>query len=76
MLGMGYKKSQGYHALFVNHLTSRIVTTLPVYVDDIIVTRDDVKGMEKLKRCLVKEFEIKELGKWKYFRSTKVAYSK
>ncbi|KAG8471344.1 hypothetical protein CXB51_036384 [Gossypium anomalum] len=37
------------------------VTALLVYVDDIIVTGDDLEGMEKLKKCLVKEFEVKEL---------------
>ena len=42
-------------------------TALLVYVDDIIVTGNDVEGMEMLKGCLIKEFGIKELGRLKYF---------
>ncbi|KAG8496181.1 hypothetical protein CXB51_009524 [Gossypium anomalum] len=76
MLKLGYKQSQGDHTLFVKHSTSGGVTTLLVYVDDIIVTGDDLEGMENLKKCLVKEFEVKELGKLKYFLGTEVAHSR
>lgn len=75
MLHMGYKQSQGDHTLFVKHSASGGVTALLVYVDDIIVTGDDLVGMEKLKDRLVKEFEIKELGKLKYFLGIEVAHS-
>ena len=44
-----------------------------VYVDDIIVTRNDLEGIENLKKLLV--FEIKELGKLKYFLGIEVAHS-
>lgn len=37
------------------------VTALLVYVDDIIVIRNDVEGMQSLEKCLEKEFEIKEV---------------
>ena len=42
-----------------------------VYVDDIIMTRNDEREKHQLKR-LVKEFEIKELGKLKYFLGIEV----
>ena len=67
MHNLGFRQSQGDHTLFVKHSASGGVTALLVYVDDIIVTGDDVEGMERLKKCLVEEFEIKELGKLKYF---------
>ena len=44
-------------------------------MNDIIITGDDLEGMESLKKCLIKEFEIKELGKLKYFFSIEVAHS-
>lgn len=47
--------------LFIKHLDSRRVTTLLVYVDDIIVTGNDEKKIQTLRQYLTKEFEIKEL---------------
>ena len=57
-------------------LSIQRVTTLLIYVDDIIVTGNDKKERQTLKQCLIKEFEIKELGMLKYFLRIKVAYSK
>jgi hypothetical protein len=76
MRSLGYKQSQGDHTLFVKHSGSVGVCVLLVYVDDIIVTRDDFAGIANLKQQLVKEFEIKDLGKLKYFLGIKVARSK
>jgi hypothetical protein len=47
-----------------------------VYVDDIIVTRDDDKERQILSQCLAKEFEIKALGRLKYFLGIEVAHSR
>ena len=47
-----------------------------VYVDDIIVTGNDVGEMNNLRQRLLKEFDIKELGKLKYFLGIEVAHSK
>ena len=48
---------------------------LLVYVDDIVVIGDDLKENEELRKYLIEEFEIKELGMLKYFLSIKVAQS-
>ncbi|KAK2974112.1 hypothetical protein RJ640_025461 [Escallonia rubra] len=50
-------------------------TILIVYVDDIILTGDDYEEMNRLKTILTKEFEIKDLGKLKYFLGMEVARS-
>ena len=71
----GYKQSQGDHTLFIKHSTARGVIALLVYVDDIIVTRNDERDKYDVKQRLAKEYEIKELGKLKYFRGIEVAYS-
>ena len=76
MLAMGYKQSQGDHTLFIKDSSSRGVTALPVYVDDIIVTGDDVKEKQVLSQYLAKEFEIKSLGRLKYFLGIEVAHSR
>ena len=47
-----------------------------MYVDDIIMTGNDPKEKEALWQCLAKEFEIKDLGKLKYFLGIEVAHSK
>ena len=48
-------------------ITSRIIVILIVYVDDIILTGDDLTGIEKMKQIISKEFEIKDLAQLKYF---------
>ena len=75
MKEFGYKQSQGYHTLFIKHSAAGGVTALLVYVDDIIVTGNDEREKHDMKQRLVKEFEIKELGKLKYFLGIEVAYS-
>ena len=43
MLVLGFKQSQGNHTLFIKHYDLGGVTTLLVYVDHIIVTKNDPK---------------------------------
>ena len=74
MKDSGYKQSQGDHTLFIKHSATG-VTALLVYVDDIIVTGNDERGRHELRQRLVKEFEIKELGRLKYFLGIEVAHS-
>ena len=76
MIANGYKQSQGDHTLSIKHSISGRVIALIVYVDDIIVTRNDNKEKNTLKQRLAKEFEIKDLGKLKYFLRIEVARSK
>ncbi|CAJ2657372.1 unnamed protein product [Trifolium pratense] len=76
MVGLGFKQSQGDHTLFVKHSKSGEVTVLLVYVDDIIVTGDNEEEQQMLSQHLAKEFEIKTLGKLKYFLGIEVAHSK
>ncbi|XP_024021911.1 uncharacterized protein LOC112091754 [Morus notabilis] len=52
------------------------VAALLVYVDDIILTRDDVREKQVLSQHLAKEFEIKALRRLKYFLEIEVAHSK
>ena len=49
---------------------------LIVYVDDIILTSDDSLELEKLKKTLTREFEIKDLGPLRYFFGMEFARSK
>ena len=52
------------------------MTILIVYVDDIILTRDDTGKVERLKKVLATEFEVKVLGQMQCFLGMEVAKSR
>uniref|UniRef100_F6HBQ8 ABC-type xenobiotic transporter n=1 Tax=Vitis vinifera TaxID=29760 RepID=F6HBQ8_VITVI len=62
--------------MFYKHSNEDKVAILIVYVDDIVLTRDDCNELEKLKGKLAEEFEIKDLGALKYFLGMEFARSK
>lgn len=70
----GYEQSNADHTLFLN-LRRGMVTTLIIYVDDMIITGDDKEEITKLQRCLATEFEMKNLGGLKYFLGIEVTRS-
>ena len=76
MKNMGYRQSQENHTLFVKHSNLGGVTTLLVYVDNIIMTRNDGNERQTLRQCLTKEFVIKELRMLKYFLGIEIVHSK
>ena len=75
MLRYGFKQSQGDHTLFTKHSSSGKVIALIVFVDDIVLTGDDLDEMGRLKHYLAKEFEIKDLRNLKYFLGIEVVRS-
>jgi len=76
MISRGYRQSQGDHTLFIKHSQEGKLTLLLVYVDDMIVAEDDEHEKQILKEKLVAQFEMKDLGKLKYFLGIEVSYSK
>lgn len=62
--------------MFIKHSDDGKIAILIVYVDDIILTRDNVTEMDRLKKSLDLEFEIKDLGSLRYFLRMEVARSK
>jgi hypothetical protein len=47
-----------------------------IYVDDMIITRDDTKEICKLQKQLAMDFEMKNMGGLKYFLGIEVARSR
>ena len=76
VIQLGYQQSQADHTLFIKAKPSGKITAVIVYVDDIILTGNDIEEMKLLKTKLAKEFEIKDLRKLRYFSGIEVARSK
>nr|CAD1831090.1 unnamed protein product [Ananas comosus var. bracteatus] len=72
----GYTQCQSDHTLFIKHSSDMKLAIIIVYVDDIILTGDHEEELCKIKQCLAKEFEIKDIGNLKFFLGMEIARSK
>lgn len=70
-----YKKSTSNNSLLILY-NGTLFTTLLVYVDDVILAGNSLEKIERIKSTLDHEFNIKDLGKLKYFQGIEVANSK
>jgi hypothetical protein len=71
----GFVQSNAAHTLFLKHQKKK-VTTLIVYVDDMIIIGDDTEEISRLQEQLSAEFEMKNLGGFKYFLGIEVTRSR
>jgi hypothetical protein len=62
IMEFGLQRWQTDHSVFHLH-TSVGYILLVVYVDDIVITGDDSRGIARLKLFLQHNFHIKDLGK-------------
>lgn len=60
------------HSLFVKKKSKGIVVVL-IYVDDIVIIGENLQEIETLKKYLHKKFDIKDLGRLRYFLGIEVA---
>ncbi|GKV52127.1 hypothetical protein SLEP1_g58720 [Rubroshorea leprosula] len=67
----GFTSSPHDTALFVSKSTQGMVLLL-IYVDDMIITRDDASKIDELKQFLSHRFEMKDLGSLSYFLGLEV----
>ncbi|RVW60050.1 Retrovirus-related Pol polyprotein from transposon RE1 [Vitis vinifera] len=74
MRAFGYRQSNSDHTLFLKKQHSKI-TTLIVYVDDMVVIGNDHEERKALQNYLSREFEMKDLGPLKYFLGIEVSRS-
>ena len=71
----GFQQSNSDHTLFLKHRQGK-VTALIIYVDDMIITGDDVEEISRLQEQLAAEFDMKNLGGLKYFLGIEIARSR
>ncbi|GJV97416.1 putative RNA-directed DNA polymerase [Tanacetum coccineum] len=67
----GFIQSQSDHSLFIKSKGDLFVA-LVVYVDDIFLTVNDEEEIQNFKQFLSSKFQIKDLGKLKYFLGIEV----
>ncbi|RVW40069.1 Retrovirus-related Pol polyprotein from transposon RE1 [Vitis vinifera] len=71
---LGYTASPYDSALFL-HCTDKDTILLLLYVDDMIITGNDLSGIQELKDFLSQQFEMKDLGHLSYFLGLEITHS-
>jgi len=72
LISHGYKQCASYHSLFLKH-GFNIVIALLVYVDDIVLSGNDLIEIQAITQLLDNAFKIKDLGDLRYFLGLEVA---
>ncbi|WVZ08647.1 hypothetical protein V8G54_021993 [Vigna mungo] len=75
LLSNGFLQSASDHSLFTKHTNSN-VTILVIYVDDIVLTGNDLTEITHITHLLDTTFKIKDLGNLKFFLGLEVARNK
>lgn len=76
MVSLGYKQSQEHHTLFIKHVFTCKLTLLLVYLDDMIIAKDNETENPTLNEKSMAQLEMKELGKLRYLRGIEVFIQK
>jgi len=72
LISHGYNQSTSNYSLFLKH-ESKSITALPVYVDDIVLSGNDLIEIRNITQLLDNAFKIKDLGDLKFFLGFEVA---
>ena len=71
---LGYTTSPYDSALFLHRIDKGTILLL-LYVNDMIITGDNLNGIQELKDFLSQQFEMKDLGHLSYFLGLEITHS-
>jgi len=74
IMAAGFSPSSHDPALFV-HISPRGRTLLLLYVDDMLITGDDVEHVSLIKKHISQQFQMTDLGPLSYFLGIEVLHS-
>ncbi len=74
MRAFDYHQSNSDRTLFLKKQHGKI-TALIVYVDDMVVTRNDYEERKALQSYFSREFEVKDLSHLKFFLGIEISQS-
>jgi len=72
LISHGFKQCASDHSLFLKH-GYKTITTLLVYVDDIVLSGNDIAKVQSITQLLDNAFKIKHPGDLRYFLGFEVA---
>jgi Reverse transcriptase (RNA-dependent DNA polymerase) len=75
LISCNFKVSSADHSLFTKN-DEKNITIILVYVDDLIIIKNNEQGINQIKQQLRNNFNIKDLGYLKYFFGIEIAFSK
>lgn len=64
---IGFRKCVSEHGVYVKGESDSDLLLICLYVDDLLVTGSNEKKINEIKRRLMNEFEVSDLGKLSYF---------
>lgn len=71
---LGFTQSLADYSLFM-HTTATFITLVLVYVDDLLITGDNLAEIDHLKKMLSTQFHMKDLGELRYFLGLEISRS-
>ena len=71
---MGFTRCHSEHTYFIRRRSDGRCTLLSIYVNDIIITGDDITGI--VKQAFGQSFDVKDLGPLRYFLGIENALSR
>lgn len=74
LISFGFQLSQTDYSLFTMQEGSSFVAIL-VYVDDMVLTGNDLQAIERVKNILSSQFHMKDLGELRYYLGLEIARS-